>query len=158
MSNFMGMQQAVPAAIGVGTIFSLGGLCSSQIVTWLGLNILKVGVLSAAGFSAVAGMVAVVSDVFFKECLFINDLRLRLPMSLFIGTLCSYALSHVAYAIGFIAIPMTLPSALILTISGFAMATLFALLFYKIRPLLPCLQGIEKGILVKASNSSESPV
>lgn len=97
---------AIPASLGSGA------------VSWLGRSITNAGFLHGLGFGAVVGAITwAVTPILEKK---FDNVAISLGISTVLGGAVAYGLSAGAAALGIVAAPITVPGALILTISSLA--------------------------------------
>ncbi len=98
--------------------FGFGSALAAQIGVWAGTTVISVGALTALGLGAGVGAIsAIAHNILGRFELFKNEWIL-LASTTVIGSSVTYGLYTGAVALGFVATPITVPTALILTATG----------------------------------------
>lgn len=108
--------------------FGLGSALAAQIGVWAGTTVISVGALTALGLGAGVGVIsAIAHNILGRFELFKNEWILLASTTL-IGSSTTYGLYAGAVALGFVATPVTVPTALILTVTGLGILILLKLI------------------------------
>jgi hypothetical protein len=112
-------------AIRVST-FGLSSAAIAQVATWAGWTVVSAGALTALAFGAGVGVISALANNLLGriEHKFFKNPWVNLPLSVAVGFGATYGISAAIAALGFTASVITVPTALILTVTGLGVLTL----------------------------------
>lgn len=85
----------------------------------------SIGLLNGAGFGLVQGVITYVASNHMPKCL--PDIFRSSPVAMVAGGLAAFGASHAVAALGFIAAPISVPAAIVLTVTNIALPYLCVL-------------------------------
>ncbi len=124
-------------------VVSFGGssVLTAKAATWLGFSVVSISSVPALAFGAGVGLISSVASPLLAKIKVFQNPWANLAASTTLGAGATFGLFYGASALGIVAAPVTVPTALVLTIVGVA-STILAF--------------IVKGLICKCASSNES--
>ncbi len=102
-------------------LFGGSGIATSLTANWLGYTILCVGTLHALAFGGIIGVISGIASHLLGKLEPFKNVWVNVALGTAIGFGAAYGASFGAAALGFVASPISIPTALIITVAGYAL-------------------------------------
>ena len=109
-------------------LFGGSGVAVSQGVNWLGYSVFSVGTLHSLAFGGIMGVISGIASHLLGKLEVFKNVWINAAAGTAIGAAVAYGASFGAAALGFVASPISIPTALIITVASYGAWILLHLL------------------------------